>query len=78
MASTTFQGSTFSDAVSYALKQLQMSHVSLKPEQRSSMEAIYDGHDVFMWLPTGYGKSLCFQALPFLMDFKRGLVDTWY
>ena len=78
MASTTFRGSTFSDAVSYALKQLQMSHVSLKPEQRSSMEAIYDGHDVFMWLTTGYGKSLCFQALPFLMDFKRGLVDTWY
>jgi len=34
MASTTFRGSTFSDAVSYALKQLQMSHVSLKPEQR--------------------------------------------
>ena len=78
MASTTFRGSTFSDAVSYALKQLQMSRVSLKPEQRSSMEAIYDGHNVFMWLPTGYGKSLCFQALPFLMDFKRGLVDTWY
>ena len=73
MASTTLRGSTFSDAVSYALKQLQMSH---KPEQRSSMEAIYNGHDVFMWLPTGYGKSLCFQALPFLMDFKRGLVDT--
>ena len=78
MSSTTFRGSTFSDAVSYALKQLQMSHVSLKPEQRSSMEAIYDGHDVFMWLPTAYGKRLCFQALPFLMDFKQGLVDTWY
>ena len=27
-------------AVSYALKQLQMSHVCLKPKQRSSMEAI--------------------------------------
>ena len=76
MASTMFRGSTFSDAVSYALKQLQMSRVSLKPEQRSSMEAIYDGHDVFMWLPTGYGKSLCFQALPFLMEL--GFVDTWY
>jgi len=23
----------------------------LKPEQQSSMEAIYDMHDVFMWLP---------------------------
>jgi len=43
-----FQGSTFSDAVSYALKQLQMSPVCLKPERQSSMEAIYDGHDVFM------------------------------
>ena len=59
MASTIFQGSTFSDAVSYPLKQLQISHVCLKPEQRLSMEAIYDGHDVFMWLPTGYSKSLC-------------------
>ena len=75
---STFRGSTSSDAASYALKQLKMSYFSLKPEQRKSMEAVYDGHDVFMWLPTGYGKSLCFQALPFLMDFKRGLVDIWY
>jgi len=71
MVSTTFRGSTFSDAVSYALKQLQMSHFCLKPEQRSSMKVIYDGNNDFMWLPTGYGKSLCFHALPFLMDFKR-------
>ena len=67
---------SLSECVSYALLKLQMSDVSLKAEQRSSMKAIYDGRDVFVWLPTGYGKSLCYQASPFLMDFKKGLVDT--
>ena len=80
MASSNIPGSTGSpslaDCVSYALCKLHMSDVSLKVEQRSSMEAIYNGHDVFVWLPTGYGKSLCYQALPFLMDFKKGLLDT--
>ena len=27
-------------------------------EQRSSMKAVYDRYDVFVWLPAGYGKSL--------------------
>jgi len=79
MASTTFRGSTFSDEVSYALKQLKMSHVCLKPEQLSSMEAIYDGRDVFMrHTRTGYGKSLCFQALPFSWASSGGLVLILY
>ena len=67
-------GPNFSESVSYALQKLQMSHVTLKEEQRSSMKAAFDGHDVFMWLPTGYGKSLCY--LPFMIDSKLGLVDT--
>ena len=33
---------------------------------------------MFHVAPTGYGKRLCFQALPFLMDFKRGLVLILY
>ena len=67
---------SFSESLTYALSSLKLSHLSLKSEQRSSMAAIYDGHNVFVWLPTGYGKSLCYQALPFLMDSKRGFANT--
>ena len=69
-------GPSVSECISYALVKLQMSDVTLKAAQRSSMKAIFNGKDVFVWLPTGYGKSLCYQALPFLMDFKKSLVDT--
>ena len=37
---------------------------------------IYEGKDAFLWLPTGYGKSVCFQSLPVLFDFKFGRVDS--
>ena len=77
--STTMASSSdfgFSQCVFSALSQLQMADISLKKEQRSSMEAIFNGHNVFVWLPTGYGKGLCYQVLPFIMDCKRGLVGS--
>ena len=43
----------------------------LKEEQRCAVKAIYEGRDVFVCLPTGYGKSLCYQTLPFVMNYKR-------
>ena len=53
-----------------------MTDITLKAEQHSAMEAIYNRQDVFVWLPTGYGKSLRYQVLLFIMDYNHGVVDT--
>ena len=64
----------FSSALAYALGKLGLPNITPKTEQRSSIEVIYHGKDVFMWLPTGFGKSLCFHTLPFVI--VRLLVAT--
>ena len=69
---TSVSGCEFSAAVCYALSQLRTPHLSLKEQQRRSIRAIFDGKDVFVCLPTGFGKSLCFQTLPFVFDHKLG------
>ena len=48
----------------------------LKPEQLQAVRHMYEGRDVFLWLPTGFGKSICYEVLPFLFDFKLGKIDT--
>ena len=37
---------------------------SLKDKQREAITSFVDGHDVFVSLATGYGKSLCYTLLP--------------
>ena len=36
------------------------------------VKEIVAGNDVFVALPTGYGKSLCYALLPTVFDFVRG------
>ena len=61
----------FSDTVAFALETLGLPHVTLKEEQSSAIRSVYEGRDVFVCLPTGFGKSLCYQALPFVMDHQN-------
>ena len=44
--------------VTYALSQLGRQHLKLKEEQQQAIEAICHGDDVFVSLPTGFGKSM--------------------
>ena len=54
-----------------------MSYIDLKPEKHSviHVETTLGRRDMFLWLPTGYGKSLCYYVLPFMFDHRQGLVN---
>ena len=64
----------FSATPLYALEQLGTPNISLKDEQACSIRAAFSGKDVFVCLPTGFGKSLCYQVFPFMFDHKAGLL----
>lgn len=63
-------------ALSYALQRLGCQAMMLKPQQRESVKCMYEGKDVFLWLPTGFGKSICYEVLPFVFDVKLARVDS--
>ena len=52
--------------------------MSLKPEQEACIKCIFDGKDVFVWLPTEFGKSICYEVLPFIFDKKLGRHRSLY
>ena len=47
----------------------------LKPEQKRVLKSFIEGKDVFVSLPTGYGKSLCYALLPSIFNTKKGLTE---
>ena len=66
----------FSGSVSFALSSINQDHVVLRQKQLEVLQSVYGGHDVFAWFPTGYGKSLCYQVLPYMFDVKLGLTKA--
>jgi len=61
-------------SILYALEHLGCASVTLKDEQTACVKAIYEGR-TFLWLPTGFGKSMCHEVLPFVFDDKLGRRD---
>ena len=45
----------------------------LKAEQQEAITQFVLGKDVFVSLPTGFGKSLCYTLLPLVFDHLRGV-----
>ena len=45
----------------------------LYPEQVKALENYFSGHHVYVNLPTSFGKSLIFQAVPLIFDAVRFL-----
>ena len=69
----------FDHALFFALQRLDSPGMRLNPEQVASISAICKGKDmkdVFIWLPTGFGKSVCYETIPFVMDCKLWRVDS--
>ena len=42
----------------------------LRQKQLEVLQNVYEGRDVVVWFPTGYGKSVCYQLLPYMLDVK--------
>ena len=55
--------------LSYAASKLGIT--ALNDLQKKAVKAIVDGNDVFVCLPTGFGKSLCFLSVPYVLDYLR-------
>ncbi len=50
----------------------QLGVQELRPDQERAIVAFVKGRDVFVCLPTGSGKSICFDALPLVFDALQG------
>ena len=63
----------FTSALSCAISKQCFSYIMYLSKQVEAMRELFHCNDVFLWLTTEYGKSVCYQAMPFLLDVKLEL-----
>jgi len=71
----------FDRAPFFALQRLDSPGMRLKPEQVASFSTVCkvkgkDMKDVFIWLPTAFGKLVCYETTLFSMDCKLRRVGS--
>ena len=74
MAGGEFKEDIVSKSIEYVAGRLKLSN--FKNLQTKAIRSALKGEDVFVNLPTGYGKSAIFQAIPLCKDFVRTTTDT--
>ena len=68
--------SNFSAALAYALSIVRQEQLTPKDKQLDAQKLLYQGHDAFLWVPTGCRMYICYQVLPFLFDVKLGRTSS--
>lgn len=57
--------------IQISLEESKIKGFLLKPKQDKALDFLLIGKDVISVLPTGYGKSLIYQLLPYLYHLKK-------
>ena len=52
---------------------LALGYAELKDKQIEALTLFLKGKDTFVSLPTGYGKSVIYAALPLAFDYLKGM-----
>ena len=62
--------------LSYALSCLKKEDLTLKKEQVEAITLLCSGNNAFLWLLMGLGKSICYQSLSIIFDYKLGKISA--